>query len=351
MSYELGQLEGQISQDFMSIDKAMHYYAEYSNSNIAIEEFITMVDVSMEGSKFELTTSYIERIYTTLLSIITKITNFVRKMWTRINLGVRSDEKVKALLAELKDNTGETLEMTKPLKELIEKHIAYFYLKNNEVDFEESDINDILKVSIEARKDMLDGEPINMEIDSKLYLANISKDFNFKIDTSKFKSEVTFLSVKGKNVNLLLEKLDGGLYGSGYNVESATLKNKLFSRASGIVEKNMSYKSIYNELDSMMGIDNLYRVLVDGLFEEISAIGHDLEASRLRMLKASRSVSEGTIDDIEVHNANIRAHSQSARIVAGMSKALMYIGNGMIYDRSMRIRVAVEAVKQLEGEA
>jgi len=342
--YELGALDAQY-------DNAMGEIASALSSLESIETkdaYHAMLEgTSVEGGKFEITVSYIERIYTIIMKIVHGVIKFVKRMWLRISLGVKSDEERDELIAKLKANKKFDVEPTKELKEFVGKNMAYFFAKDTEDTTFAKDVNGILKESVSLRKGMLDGDLLELDLPTDITQSTIGKDFKFNKDMNEYNEDLIFLGVSGMNAYLLASTKKDPNFGSGYRVVSAKLDKSPRWNAKDIVKKTISVKNSLEELSDMMDIGSLYNVLTKGLFDEMEAISHDLESDRLRMLKRTRAVTDGTLDDIKIHNVSVRAKSKAARTLVGMSKALMHIGNGMIYDRKMRLKTARLIAKQI----
>ena len=344
MMYELGSLDTQYNDAMEEIAYALSSLESIETKN----GYHSMLEgISVEVGKFDITVAYIERIYTTIMKIVYGVIKFVKRMWLRISLGVKSDEERDELIAKLKTNKKFDIKYTKELKKFVGKNLAYFFTKDIEGTTFAKDVNGILKESVSLRKGMLDGDILELDLPRDITQSTIGKDFVFNKDMSEYNEDLTFLGVNGMNVYLLASTKKDPNFGSGYRVVSAILNKSPRWNAKDMIKKTISAENSLKELSDMMDIGNLYNVLTKGIFEEMEAISHDLESDRLRMLKKARSITAGTLDDIKVHGANVRAKSKSARTLVGMSKALMHIGNGMIHDRKMRLKTARLIAKQI----
>jgi len=348
--YELGALDAEYEVAIESLLVEASRLDHVSNEEWSIDLYQALSGVSIEGGKVDLLTSYIERVYTTLMSLLNSVIKFIKRMWLRISIGVKNDNDRDELIKQLSKNTSVKVKNDKRLKQLVSSNLAYYFLRAEEGSSISKDIDSLLKESASARKDMLNGETLELKLKTDLSIKKISKSFIFSVETNDYDDSAIYLGVNGMKIYVLAKTKNDPKFGSGFRVINAKIDKKPIWNTSDIIDKTISVKGSLLDLKDMMNIGSLYNVLTKGLFDEIEAIKHDMESDRYRMLKEARSTSDGTLDDIKIHNANIKVKSNAARTLVGVSKALMHIGNGLIYDRKMRIRTAREIVKQIGGE-
>jgi len=347
--YDLGHLEGEISLEYNQLDSFKLWVDKLMIDELTLEAVSELSNVSLEGSKFDMLTSYIERVYTTIMNVVNKIIKFVKRTWTRIKLAPVSDKEVGILMDGLDNLKGESVVIDKSTHKLVKDNRAYFELSFS--DDKVPDYDDLLKSSAEARKNMLNGDDITIELKNgnSISKSYIKRNLLGSHDLDKFIDDFEFLSVKNKYVYLLGKYTGDVKFGTGFKVLSFEIDSKNILDTDKVIQQLLTTDKAYDSLKSMMTIDELYRVVTGGIYEELEAIEHDLEADRLRKLKQYRSKSNDTLDDLQVHNENIQMHSKIVRMMGGFTKAFMYIGNGLLYDRKIRILTAKVILKQLKG--
>jgi len=343
MMYEAGVIDYQYDEAMEEIQSTLVSLesVDFNRSYDAMME-----GFSVEGGKFELLVTYAERIYTSVMKLLHGIINFAKRMWLRVSLGVKNDKERDALINTLKKKKKGDFEITEELKSMVGKNMAYFFLKVIDGDVLRKDVNGILKESAHLRKGMLNGDAVDVGLSVDITQTTIGKDFVFNKPMKDYNEDLIYLGVNGMNAYLMATTKKDPVYGSGYRVVTAKLNKNPRWNAKALAKKTVSIENSIEELSDMMNAGELYNVLTKGLFDEMEAISHDLEADRLRMLKKMRSKSDGTLDDIKMHEASVKAKSNSARTMVGLSKALLQIGNGMLYDRKMRLTTAKLLVKQ-----
>lgn len=348
VEYDLAMINDGFKNNYSKLNNIALSLEKVMEDNLSIEAFNISHNTSVEGGKFDLLVSYLERVYTTIMNLVSKIVKFIKRTWMRLSMAPKNDKLAKELLIELKGLEGKTVSASVDIEKLVFKNSAYFTLLEEE-EMGTSDFKGLLKTSVKARKGMLDGEPVELDSGTTLKESYLKGNFKSNIDFGVYENEYIFLSTKGKYVYILGKVAGSVKFGTGYKVLSLEINKGNAVTVVKLTKGALSVKSCIERLDSMMNIDQLYRVVTGGIYEEIEAIEHDLEADRLRKLKEMRSKSSDGIDDLRVHNQNVQMHSKIVRTMAGLTKAFMYIGNGLVYDRDMRIKSALAVVKELKG--
>lgn len=348
MMYDDRVLELSVEELYSNGIKAINY-GLLGNLELAIEEF-EYNDVATEAVTKNLLTTYIERAYTFVMNIVRKVKEVLEKVWLKMKsvLTLRDKKretlilKFKALLAD-KAVVNPSFD---PAVKYIHRHLAFFQTANTARGSNVDRHKDIIRVSAMYRKAMANAkEVVTLKLRQDLKIGDIEKSFKPDFDPSKYKGNYTLLSCRGDYVYLLAEEVHKPVFGSSVVVLNAKIKDKygkLFFKKSAVDNafRLLTTQWVYESLTSLSPASVLYRTVTSSVFDEIKAIEHDMEAVRLRELKELRLTDDSDVDDISTQADNVKMHSEIARRMAGISKALMYIANGMLYNWNVTVEFA-----------